>query len=421
MKMFEIRRRFPLRAALVLFLGAGLSSCAGYTRSTKAGLDAFAHRDFESAEKVYAKADEEGVDQLVYLFDRGTVRYSAGQYEQSIKDFKRANDLSEIKDYTSLATELATVVTNDRITHYNGEEFEHVLISVYLALNFAALGKEEEAIVACRQVNRKLELLREEGKRHYSLNAFAQYLAGLMFEREGNWNNAYIDYKKTAELAPDFSRIRRDIVRGALKTDNGSELFKWKKTLGVTEEEVQEARKELKSSGSVVLLYQNGFAPEKVSSPSWYEIPEYQSRYNRHRAARLFLDGKEVGRTELMYNVEAVAKQNLKEKYAGIIAKRVAGVVAREVIGNQLDKQAEGLGTIVKIAMYAASQPDLRSWLTLPKEFQVTRVQMPPGKYRASIRLESASGALEDEKDLGEVVVKRVGDIALLNYRSLND
>jgi len=421
MKLLPFRRRLYVKAALVSFLGIGLSSCASYTRSTKAGLDAFSNRDFASAEKVYEKADEEGVDQLVYLFDRATVRYSAGLFEQSIKDFKLANSLSEIKDYTAIATEVATIFTNDRITHYKGEEFEHVLISVYLALNFAALGKEEEAIVACRQVNRKLELLREESKRHYSLNAFAQYLAGLMFEKEGNWNNAYIDYKKTAEINPEFSRVKYDIVRGALRTENGSELQKWKRTLGVTEEDVKEARRELRQTGGVVLLFQNGFAPEKISSPSWYEIPEYQTRYNRHRAARLYLNGKEVARTEQLYNVESVAIQNLKEKYATLIAKRVAGVVAREVIGNQLDKQAEGLGTILKIAMYASSQADLRSWLTLPKDFQVARVQMPPGKYRAALRLESASGALEGEKDLGEVEVRKVGDVALLSYRSLND
>lgn len=412
------QRRFPLWAALPCFF---FLSCSSYTRNTRAGLDAFANRDFAAAEAVYAKADEEGVDQLVYLFDRGIVRYNAGRYEESIKDFRLANDLSEIKDYTALATEVATLITNDRIVDYKGEEFEHVLVSMYLALNFAALGKEEDAIVACRQVNRKLERLRSESKRHYGLNAFAQYLSGLMFEKEGNWNNAYIAYKKTAEIEPEFSRIKQDMVRGALRTENGSELDKWKRTLGVTETDVKEAGRELKKTGAVVLLYQNGFAPEKVSSPSWYELPEYFPRQNRHRAARLYLDGKEVGRTEILYNVEKVAMQNLKEKYASLIAKRLAGVVAREVIGNQLDKEAQGLGTIVKIAMYAASQPDLRSWLTLPKDFQAVRAQVAPGTYKATLRLETAAGALEAEKDLGDVTVKKTGDIALLSYRSLND
>lgn len=417
MRIFSHQRWQPTALVLLFFL----SSCASYTSATKKGLAAFEHRDFAAAEEVYAKADEEGVDQLVYLFDRGVVRFEAGRYEESIKDFKLANDLSEIKDYTAIGTEIATVITNDRITHYKGEEFEHVLVSVYLALNYAALGKLEEALIACRQVNSKLERLRDEAKRHYSLSPFAQYLSSALFEKEGNWNYAYVGYKKTYQIAPEFSRLRRDLVKGALEMDSSNDMRKWEKTLHVDEAEIKEAKKELKGSGGVLLVFHNGYAPEKVSSPAWYEIPEYRPRFNRHRAARLYLNGKDMGRTEVLYSVEQVAMQNLKEKYAGLIAKRVAGVVAREVIGDQLDQKAEGLGTIVKIAMYATSQPDLRSWLTLPKEFQVVRAQVAPGTYHATVRLENQSGELEEEKDLGQVEVRRAGDVAVVNYRSLND
>ena len=262
MRKLKHQRLFTLPAALVFFSFAG---CASYTSATKAGIEAFERRDFAAADEVYRKADEDGVDQLVYLFDRAVVRYESRRYKESIQDLKLANDLSEIKDYTALATELATIVTNDRITPYKGEEFEHVLVSMYLALNFAALRDNENAIVACRQVNRKLERLREESKRHYSLNAFAQYLAGLMFEREGDWNNAYVAYKKTLEIAPEFSRLKTDLVRGALYADSSTDLHKWKRALSVTDADIKEAGREIKSTGSVVLLYQNGFSPEKIS------------------------------------------------------------------------------------------------------------------------------------------------------------
>jgi hypothetical protein len=408
--------------SLALTLGVFLSGCASYTSATKGGLQAFEHRDFLAAENVYHDgAEKDGVDQLVYLFDRGTVRNLAGQYEESVKDFIEADHLAEIKDYTALATEVASIITNDRIIHYKGEEFENVLISVYLALDFAALHRDEDAIVACRRVNRKLELLRDEGKRDYRLNGFAQYLAGLMFERQRNWNFAYVDYKKTKELAPEFSSLKNDLIRGALKLDFTSDMTKWRRTLGVTNDEIRDARESLQKEGAVVLLYQNGFAPEKINSPVWHEIPEYSRRYNRHRAAVLYLDGKRMARTEILYDVEAAAFENMRQKYAGYIAKRVAGVVAREVIGNKIDESHPGLGTIFKIGMMVASQPDLRSWLTLPKDFQVARVQVKPGKYKATLRLEATDGTEEGEKDLGEVEVKRAGDISLLNYRSLND
>jgi hypothetical protein len=407
--------------ALLLFFLL-LPSCASYTSATKQGFEAFERRDFGSAEAVYDKgAGEDGKDQLVYLFDRGTVRYTAGLYEMSIKDFLLADKLSEIKDYTAIGTEAASVLVNDRILQYKGEEFEHVIVSVYLALNFAAMGKDEEAAVAARQVNRKLERLRDEGGRKYHLNAFAQYLAGLLFERQRNWNFAYVDYKKTLQLAPDFSRIKTDLLRGALWSDSSSDLHKWKRTLGLSAEDVKDASREMKTTGGIVLLYQNGFAPEKVPNATWHELPDYRRRFNKHRAARLYLNGEEVARTEILYDVEQAAIENMSQKYAGYIAKRVAGVVARETIGHKLDQEKPGLGTIFKIALYAASQADLRSWSTLPKDFQVARVQVKPGRYRASVRLEDIHGALGGERELGEVEVKRVGDIALLNYRSLND
>ena len=150
--------KYPFALLLLFIL---LPSCASYTSATKQGFEAFEHRDFGSAESVYDKgANEDSKDQLVYVFDRGTVRYTAGLYEMSIKDFLLADKLSEIKDYTALGTEAASVLVNDQILQYKGEEFEHVIVSVYLALNFAALGKDEEAAVAARQVNRKLERLR---------------------------------------------------------------------------------------------------------------------------------------------------------------------------------------------------------------------------------------------------------------------
>jgi len=44
-----------------------------------------------------------------------------------------------------------------------------------------------------------------------------------------------------------------------------------------------------------------------------------------------------------------------------------------------VDRDHEGLGTLLKIAMFASSQADLRSWLTLPKDFQVARVRHAVG------------------------------------------
>lgn len=253
-----------MRRILALCLLLLVSSCASYTSKTRSGLEAFERRDFSAASNIFSPgAQEEGKDQLVYLFESATVNHTAQEYQQSIKEFLVADKLSEIKDYTALATEIATIITNDRITQYKGEEFEHVLVSAYLAINYAMLGKSDDAIVECKRVNRKLERLRSEGKRKYELNAFAQYLSGVLYEKEGNWNSAYIDYKKTNEIH-HFSRLTKDLIRGALEIDYSADMNKWKRNLGVDEGDIREESKALKQQGSVVLLLRMALPRKKL-------------------------------------------------------------------------------------------------------------------------------------------------------------
>ncbi len=398
-------------------------SCASYTGKTQAGLQAYEHRDFVKAEEAYKEgAESDSVDQLLYLFDRGTVLHTEGKYQESIKDFLLADKLSEIKDYTNLATEVATIVTNDRIVQYKGEEFENVLVSAYLAMDFMLQGKYEDAIVECKRVNRKLERLRSEGKRDYRLNAFAQYLSGVLYEKIGNWNSAYVDYRKTYEIEPNFSFLRQDLIRGALQMDSDSELDRWKRNLNITGQEIRDAKSSLKTATLVVIL-QNGFAPEKVVSSVWHELPEYKKRYNRHSAAFVYVDGEKLGSTKILYDVEGAAFKNLESKYATYILKRVAGFAAREIIGNKVGDAtgSDALGAITKMAMFIASKPDLRSWLTLPQNFQVFRAQVAPGKHHIVLRMMSITNQEEKEKDLGEIELAHPGSVEILNYRSLND
>lgn len=384
--------------------------------------DAFEHRDFTTAEKGFSEgADEDGKNQLLFLLDRAITRHTAGNYTASNQDFLRADKLSEIKDYTALATELATIITNDRITEYKGEEFETVLISTYLALNYALLGKDEDAIVECKRVNRKLERLRSEGKRDYRLNAFAQYLSGILYERDRNWNNSYVDYRKTFEIDPKIPFLKEDLLRGALKIDSESELDKWRRQINVGDSDIAAAAQSLKSTGSVIVVWQNGIAPEKIVSRAWPELPEYRKRFNKDSTATVYVNGQKKTSTQVLYDVEDAAFKNLQQKYALYIAKRVAGVIGREVIGNQVAKttNSDALGALAKITLFMASQPDLRSWLTLPANFQVARVQLVPGNYDISLHL-SGQGS-DQNKALGHVEIKKPGDVVLLNYRSLND
>jgi hypothetical protein len=326
-------------------------------------------------------------------------------YEEAIKEFRRADKLADISDYTSLSKEVATLVTNDKIIHYKGEDFEKVLINQYLAIDYLMLGKLEDAQVENRRVNRKLYLMITEGKRKYRLNPMAKYLSALIFEGQGDYNDAYIDYKAVYELTPELPYLRQDLWRGAWKSGITADMERWQKTFDLSAADIAAIKASAKRP-EVVLLLEVGQAPEKVPHPSWQALPQFVARSNPVSFVDVEIEGVgALGRSQTLFDVEATAIKDLDDKYAGLIAKRIGGVVAKEVVADQVGRHTDPIfGQILRIGMHVADQADLRSWQTLPQNFQVVRAPVDAGKtYKIKILPRNAGGSSQ-----GTEVVKVV-------------
>ena len=229
----------------------------------------------ESLKKGLAEQGENGKDQLLYLLDLGLVLHTAGRYEESNQAFLQADKVAEIKDYTSLSTEATTLLTSDNIKDYKGEDFENVLISTYLAMNYALMGDNENALVEARRVNRKLYMMITEGKRKYKQNAFARYLSGILYEAGGNANDAYVDYKAAYELDSGIRDIGLDLWRTARLSGIRQDAEKWEEEFRLTDGDKKRAMAAAPKSdkGEIIVLYENGISPVKGPNPSFHSIP----------------------------------------------------------------------------------------------------------------------------------------------------
>lgn len=384
-----------LRFGALVCLASLLGGCGDYTRTTRAARDEFYAGQFsEAAKRLEEGAYQEGTDQLLFLFDRATALHHASDYEQSIKDFEIAEKLAELKDYTSVSSEVATLVTNDKILPYKGEDFEKVLISQYQALNYLMLGKYEDALVECRRVNHKLHIMISQGKRKFRLNPMASYLAAMMYEDQRQWDHAYIDYQAVYKLTPDFPYLGEDLYRLAWKNNIRDHMERWAREYNLSADDQKRIR-ETAALPEIVIIVENGRSPEKVPHQNWHALPKYVPRQNPVSYARVLVNGVEQGRSYTLFDVEKTAIQDLDEKYGGLIAKRVGGVVAKEVLADQVGKRTDPiLGALLRIGMHAADQADLRSWLTLPRDFQVYRARVAPGEmYKLAIQPRALSGA----------------------------
>ena len=383
----------------------------------------FRSGQYEAAAARLAKGVEEqgdgGRDVLLYLLDEGLALHAAGKYAESNRVFQKADRIAEIKDYTSIATEAATLLVSDNIKDYKGEEFENVLISAYLAMNYALMGDSENAQVEARRVNRKLELMVSQGGRKYQQNAFARYLSAIVHEAQGEWNDAYIDYKKTFELTPDYPGLGRDLVRAASVLGMGDQVDEWREKLSLSREDVKDARKVVpkseggKGMGEIIVIYQNGISPVKQPNPQWGSLPHFVPRFNPVRSAQIEINGQVKGSTTVLHDIEAIAIQNLNEKYGGMVAKKVGGVVAKELLAHQIEKQTNNplLGLLARVTLYASDQADLRSWNLLPRDLEMARFPVDPGTYQ--VRALPVGAAPLPEKNVQVQAGKKV----FVNFR----
>ncbi|MBL8039023.1 MAG: hypothetical protein JNN16_16095 [Nitrospira sp.] len=220
-----------------------------------------------------AKGEYGAKGRLLYEMDRGLVLQMAGQYEQSSAVLEQAEEDVERLYTRSIRTETAAFLTNDNALPYEGDAYEHVMINVVKALNYAVQGYIQEALVEVRRVDHRLNVLgdRVKGLDKYRNDGFARYLSGILYEAAGDRNNAFIAYRNAYEAYQAMKGWSRLSAPLSLQTD----LLRTADVLGLkTEfESYRQAFPDVpwapasSSSGEdlahVVMISYNGRAPRK--------------------------------------------------------------------------------------------------------------------------------------------------------------
>src|SRR5262249_1954933 len=145
-----------------------LSGCAGdYVARTSGTRQAYQRYNYQDALVQLDKEVKSGpqIDHLLALMEDGMVLHSAGKYEESIAVLAEADKLSQQLDVVSISEEAKVLLTNEREKAYRGEDFEKLMISALQALNYAELGKDEDALVEVRRVNERLRKMIVEEKK----------------------------------------------------------------------------------------------------------------------------------------------------------------------------------------------------------------------------------------------------------------
>lgn len=409
-------RSSPL-SFFVLVAFIGLSGCAtSYENTAVKSWDLMRDGHIDNALDAYKKDVTSDKEALLRLMDEGILLRVGRRFEESNKKFFAADKIIEMNGYVSLGEQAATLVTNEKMTTYQGEDFEKVLIHLYLGLNYLDLQRTEEALIETRRVNEILYKMISEAKRPYELNAFARYMGALLFEQEGEENDAYIALKNTLKIDPSladrFQTIGVDLLRLAKRMGFTDDFESYQKQFGKSAVEI--AMKALQEKdGAVVLLFESGKSPKKYSSKErkmttgkggtavevLLPVAYYEKRNARIQSARLKVGGQ-TAETVVLNDVERTAIQHLNDRMGRAMAKALATAAVKAGIATGIGKatNSSDLGLLIGLGLFLTSEADTRSWLLLPRDFQVAKVYLRPGTYSATLEyLDGAKQVVRSE------------------------
>jgi hypothetical protein len=402
-----------LAGPLLLLLSTG---CAGdYVARTRAVRVAYQAEDYPRALDALEAAARAGVekDRLLVLMDKGMVLHAAGKWAESNAVLEEAERLSEQLDGVSVSEEAGALLTNERQRAYRGEDFEKLMISVLQALNYAALGQDESAMVEVRQVNERLEKMVADEKKPYQQLAIARYLGGVIREDQRDWDSAYIDYAKAYELEPELGALVEPLLRLARQAGRDDAYAE----LAAKYPDVPHAPL-APGEAQVVVVVEAGLSPEKQRASrdggeggNLIEVPEYRDRGGAP-TVRVSL-GDQAQRAVTVTSLADVARVHLNDRIGRILGKQLAGAVVKAGLsaGVGAITKSEEVAALTFVLLNASNAPDLRSWLSLPAEFKVARFRVSAGSH--TVRVEAGGRTTEHPV---EVTPGRVGLVVVRRY-----
>jgi hypothetical protein len=264
---------FSAHLCLATLLVGVLAGCGPSVNRYALIEDSLRANDPKRADTIVEQAEKDygAKSRVLYGMDRGMTLQLAGEYQKSNAMLEEAEEEVDRLYTRRIRTETAAFLTNDNALPYEGDPYEQVLINALKAINYASLGKWQDALVEARRIDHRLNVLsdRTRDKDAYRSDGFARYLTGILYESTGDLNNAFIAYRNAYEafeanrswsyvFVP--TQLRSDLLRTADAMHLSQELKEYQRLFPETSWESSETTQRL---AQVVVISYNGRAPRK--------------------------------------------------------------------------------------------------------------------------------------------------------------
>lgn len=422
-------RRLPV-LLLVLLLGG----CAAFQqRSEMARFNAaYQQGDYDRAVQTMALGDNDSADGEGDVFEylhRGEAYRLAGQFEQSVASYDRAESGMKYLDTQSLMSSagqgVLSVLVNESTRDYRALMSEAVLVNTYKALDFLCLADPANARVELNRADdrtrRAVDFFAEEIRAEkaqvradertsarlvndnlsspgvtsaldeqygnpanwqvYSsfIVPFSTYLHGLYFLANAtgpaDYERARTSLTRVADMMPDNptlaadATLAEDLASGRKQAGNGVQRVwvVYENGLGPVLEEVR--------VGVPLIIHQG-----RVQAPAYFGIalPRYTDRSAVPGELTLTAISGLREATRPVANMGRVVRTEMQERFPGILTRAIESAVLKAMIqGEAADRLGAAGQLATMIYAIATTQADVRSWQATPDHWSVARLERP--------------------------------------------
>lgn len=189
-------------------------------------------------------------DRVLFYLDMGMLLHWNGDYEESNEYLEMAERAIDENFTKSVSRAAASLLLNDNVLDYPGEDYEDIYLNLFKALNYLALNQDDNAFVEIRRIDNKVKLLDDKygkmalelsdaeeakvpfrpGKSYFQDSALGRYLGVLLYRKDAQWDDVRIDLERIDQAwklqpdihpfpQPDFSAEQERITKDQARLD----------------------------------------------------------------------------------------------------------------------------------------------------------------------------------------------------------
>ncbi len=395
-------------------------------------------------------------EKALYYLDIGMLYHYNKEFKKSNEMLSKAEQAIDELYTKSISRAAVSLLLNDNVLEYSGEDYEDIYLNVFKAINYLELGLFDDAFVEIRRINDKLSLLEQKhtkmadqfnlskdkqkdfkaGKNKFHNSALGRYLSMLLYRAEGKMDDARIDKDKLKDawrLQSQIYNFKQPNLDNYLKISDkvkvdflcfaGRAPDKKANTLYIHTEKnlivIGTTKENPRGKQNLETLDLINWPGVKKGYHFKFQLPFMKERKSNIGKIKIVVDGKIVKELEMIEDIEKVAFETYKIKEPIIYLKTITRIVVKGLFAAKRKQEMEKkianplLGFAARlatdVAVDATENADLRISRFFPAKALIGEVELTPGIHNIKIEYYSKKGTILFSDDLGNCELKKKG------------